>query len=225
MLQDWDFIDKELNTTIPQANRQKSGWNLEVIKMDAETRTGVFFDPKKKVTGTATLRECDCHDFNFSGNSPRKTFKPCMHIYRLAMELGLMETKYLDHAARRAEVGQHKRAETERLQQLGADLNEWGYWHQAIHNSGLQKNRQFRAYLIKYEEPGAISSERGSWVIHEYQVTLENCQCPDFLERRLPCKHIYAAAFDAGVALPLTFEEFRTARQKGEDIIFKYENA
>lgn len=225
MLQDWDFTDKELNSTTPQVNRQKSAQNLEVIEMDAETSIGVFFDPKRNVTSTATLRQCDCHDFNFSGNSRRKTFKPCMHICRLAMELDLMEAKYLDHASRRAQVGHRKRVETERLQQLGADPNEWGHWHKAIHNSGLQKNRQFRAYMIKYEEPGAITSDGGSWVIHEYQVSLENCQCPDFLERRLPCKHIYTAAFEVGVTLPLSFEEFQTARQEGEDIVFSYENA
>ena len=64
---------------------------------------GVFLDPKKETRNTASLTRCDCKDFNFSGNSPRKCFKPCMHIYRLAMELGLLEMKYEDSKAKDSE--------------------------------------------------------------------------------------------------------------------------
>ena len=91
MLGAWDFKDPLINSTTPQINRQKSARNLTVIMIDKPNTTGVFWDAKKGTRTTATLAKCDCKDFNFSGNASRKTFKPCMHIYRLAMELGLLE--------------------------------------------------------------------------------------------------------------------------------------
>src|SRR5512139_2119883 len=101
MLQDWDFADDPANSATALINRQKSARNLDILELDLETGMGIFYDPKRDVRSSCTLKCCDCHDFNFSGNSPRKTFKPCMHIYRLAIELGLIKEKYLDHAAQR----------------------------------------------------------------------------------------------------------------------------
>jgi hypothetical protein len=44
----------------------------------------------------------------------------------------------------------------------------------------------------------------------------------DFRDRKLPCKHIYAAALLAGVALPVTFAEFESAQKSGLDMIFDF---
>ena len=106
------------NSTTPQINRRKSARNLEVLQFDPSEPRAVFFDPKRGTRHTATLTECDCSDFNLAGTNPRKTFKPCMHIYRLAIELGLLEAKYLDHRARFALAGALSHEETHRLQQL-----------------------------------------------------------------------------------------------------------
>jgi len=221
MLQDWDFADESANSATAQINRQKSARNLDILELDLETGMGIFYDPKRDVGSSCTLKCCDCHDFNFSGNSPRKTFKPCMHIYRLAMELGLIKAKYFDHAAQRLLGTQKRHAETDRLKQLEPDKSQWGNWNKMIHESGIQKNRQYRAYGIKYEESNAI--QRGEpWTVYEYRVRLDRCNCPDFLERRLPCKHIYAVALESNIALPFSFEEYRTAREKGQDLIFAY---
>jgi len=221
MLQDWDFTDETLNSTTPQINRQKSVRNLEIVKLDSETGVGVLFDPKKNATNTASLKQCDCHNFGFVGKSPRKTFKPCMHIYRLAMELCLIEARNLDYAGKRAQLGQRKQAETDRLRQLERDREQWGQWNYAVHESRLQKNRQYRAYAIKHEESSAICFQGDHWVVHSYNVNLEHCQCGDFLDRRLPCKHIYVVALEAGISLPLSFDEYKAAREKGADIVFR----
>jgi hypothetical protein len=93
-LANWDFGDEKINSGTQQVNRQKSALNIEVIEIDKEGNTGVFSDKKNGIV-TATLSECECKDFNFIGNSPRKSFFPCMHIYRLAMELSLMEEKQI----------------------------------------------------------------------------------------------------------------------------------
>jgi len=71
-----------------------------------------------------------------------------MHIYRLAIELGLIEAKYLDRRARHALVPTLSREETQRLQRLAADPNQWGCWASEIHASGTQLNRQYRSYSI-----------------------------------------------------------------------------
>ena len=100
MLGNWNFEDEAANSTLQQVNRQKSARNLEILQFDPSEPCAVFLDAKHATKHTATLAHCDCADFNMAGASPRKVFKPCMHIYRLAMELGLIEAKYLDHAAR-----------------------------------------------------------------------------------------------------------------------------
>ena len=112
MLTNWNFQDEEANSTTQQINRQKSARNLEILQFDPSEPRAVFFDPKRNNRQIATLTQCDCNDFNLSGTSPRKTFKPCMHIYRLAIELGLIEAKYLDHQARFALAGALSREET-----------------------------------------------------------------------------------------------------------------
>ena len=53
----------------------------------------------------------------------------------------------------------------------------WGGWSPTIHADRKQKARCARA-----EEN------------RNYETTLSSCSCPDFAERRLPCKHIYNLA-------------------------------
>ena len=157
MLRNWDFRDPEANETLSQINRQKSAMNLLVASLDRDRRTGQFLDPKKGILVTASLERCECRDFGFAGNSARKSFRPCMHIYRLAMELGLMDVRFADHAARRAEdrdrIAEQRDIETARLRALPRDPKRWGRWHAAVHESGLQRNRQYRAYHLIEETP------------------------------------------------------------------------
>jgi len=224
MLGTWDFEDPLINSTTPQINRQKSARNLTIITIDMQNATGAFWDVKKGTGNNATLARCDCKDFNFSGNAPRKTFKPCMHIYRLAMELGLLEAKYEDHRAKEAIIVQQKQAETERLQALKPDLGFWGGWDRLVHEAGIQKNRQYRGYFIMHDEADEVKKVGNGWLIHEYYVTLEACECLDFITRLLPCKHIYAVALMCGITLPLTQEEFVATKNKGLGNVFSYEN-
>lgn len=195
-----------------------------IVTIDKQNATAIFWDVKKGTGNTATLARCDCKDFNFSGNAPRKTFKPCMHIYRLAMELGLLDAKYEDHRAKEARISQQKQEETERLQALKPDLGFWGRWNKLVHEADIQKNRQYRSYFIMNDEADEVQTVGNGWVIHEYYVTLESCECADFISRFLPCKHIYAAALVSGIALPLTKEEFVAAKDQGLENVFRYED-
>jgi hypothetical protein len=165
----------------------------------------------------ATLSESDCYDF-----SRLKLHKPCMHIYRLAIELGLIEAKYLDRDARHSLAVALSREETIRLQRFAPDPKGWGSWAPEIHSSGVQRNRQYRAYLIHEDEPDSVSNTTEGWFIHDYRVTLGSCACMDFLDRNLPCKHIYAAALNSKITLPFTYAEYETAKKQGLGIVFEF---
>ncbi|MEY2410626.1 MAG: hypothetical protein QOF48_3296 [Verrucomicrobiota bacterium] len=222
MLTQWSFQDDKANSTTPQINRQKSSRNLEVIQFDRSEPRGVFADPRNNIKHTATLTRCDCADFNFAGEHPRKVFKPCMHIYRLAIELGLLEAKYFDYRARFRMAGILSREETARLQKLPPDVAQWGNWNAEVHASGIQRNRQYRAYAIVNEEDNAISIVDKVWRIHGYKVRLDLCECMDFCDRRLPCKHIYAVALASELALRFGRNDYDAARKQGIEIVFEF---
>lgn len=228
MLKNWDFADEILNGTEGLINRQKSAGNLILLSLDEQTRTAVFLDREKKIQSSSSLASCDCRDFHFVGKSPRKTFQPCKHIYRLAMELGLLSPRYLDHDAREAlrqrGLGELKRCEDDRLHSLGRDATAWGGWPAAVHASGLQQNRQYRAYFIVDEDPESITGTGPTWRVREYTVSLAECECADFRDRRLPCKHVYAVALISGLTMPLSRRAYAEARQEGREVVFEFEN-
>jgi SWIM zinc finger len=220
MLINWNFQDEAANSTTPQINRQKSARNLEILQFDPSEPRAVFFDSKRNEKHTATLTQCDCNDF-----TRLKVPKPCMHIYRLAIELGLIEAKYLDRRARHALVPTLSREETQRLRLLAADPNQWGCWASEIHGFGTQLNRQYRAYSIYYDESGSVSKTADGWLIHGYSATLDYCACKDFFDRNLPCKHIYAAALDSKISLPLTYAGYDAARKQALEIVFEFRSS
>jgi predicted nucleic acid-binding Zn finger protein len=216
----WDFQDEAVNSTERQKDRQKSARNLVIIEIDPSVPRAEFSDPKRDNRHRATLNQCDCNDF-----TRLKVPKPCMHIYRLAIELGRLEAKYLDSEARAKEA--HKlflkrdREETQRLQRLPTDSKEWGYWALEIHATGPQRNRQYKGYSIYHVEHSLLKSAKG-WLKHDYSLTLEHCDCPDFFDRGLPCKHIYAAALASSISLQFTYAEFDAARKKSLERVFTF---
>jgi SWIM zinc finger len=135
--------------------------------------------------------------------------------------LRLIEAKYLDRHALSSFTSTLSSDETQRLRRLPPDLNEWGSWSSQIHVSGIQRNRQYRGYSIHHVECSILKTADG-WLIHEYGLTLENCACPDFVERKLPCKHIYAVALACNVVLPFTHTEFNAARKQGLNLVFEF---
>jgi len=145
-----------------------------------------------------------------------------MHIYRLAIELGLIDTIYLDHRARTAWAGPLSDLETKRLQRLPHDPTQWGGWAAEVHQSGIQENRQYRAYSIIYEEQHSVQRASSHHVVHNHAVQLSDCTCPDFSERQLPCKHIYAVALTSGIPLPFDYDSYQIAHREGLKIVFQF---
>lgn len=206
-LNQWDFSDQELNTKLQQVNRQKSALNLKIIDFDKDAGTGVFWD-KKNGEIKATLEECGCKDFNFAGRSPRKKFAPCMHIYRLAFEMEILKPVFFDsrESARRAEI--------KLLQEKRKDPSQWGEWKFTIHFYNIQRKRQVRAYDMENEHH-KINKQQKNGMIHGYNTTLNTCTCPDFKERKLPCKHIYCLALLLGIPLETTPSEYTNYKNEG----------
>lgn len=64
-------------------------------------------------------------------------------------------------------------------------------------------------------EPHDINIHNKSGLIHEYDTTLSTCTCPDFRERKLPCKHIYCLALLLGERLEISQSEYENYKEEG----------
>ena len=76
--------------------------------------------------------------------------------------------------------------------------------------------------MIYHDEHGAVRETAGGWRTHDYSATLDHCECPDFLNRKLPCKHIYAAALASKISVPFTDADYEAARNRGLEIVFEF---
>ena len=59
--------------------------------------------------------------------------------------------------------------------------------------------------------------------VHGYKVTLGGCGCLDFLDRKLPCKHIYAAALTSQIVLPFSDADYEAAKKQDLEIVFEFQ--
>lgn len=213
-LEDWDFKDPINEEKIGLINRQKSALMLDIVWIDYDTKIAEFANkkpkPGKDKTNTASPNECDCIDFKFTGKNLRKTLQPCMHIYRLAFELELLEPKHFSSARYVPLTEEEKEknrldrlAAMKRLQALPKDPEEWGAWSRLLHVDTTQQQRILRALDIKDNEPHTIEKNGEYWVVHDYGVSFEGCDCDDFRYRNLPCKHMYTAALASGINLEI----------------------
>lgn len=121
-----------------------------------------------------TLEGCNCRDHIF-----RKA--PCKHMYRLASELGLINLA--DYRTFIAD-----------------DQYYWGGWDALIHKHPDQKARKERLYEMCNNEV-VLHQQSKTAKIRSYSVSLNQCTCEDFQERKLPCKHIYRLAFELGLPI------------------------
>ena len=138
-----------------------------------------------------------------------------MHIYRLAMAFNLMKARYVDAKTRLASLTpeERRKEEAEILRRIPSDDAQWGSWNEKIHKHWSQKERQSRAYEIEYDKENIVDKERLCGIISFYQTTLSSCTCPDFEDRKLPCKHIYCLAHLLNIPLLVTREAFDEQRK------------
>ena len=79
----------------------------------------------------------------------------------------------------------------------------YDFWtNKDIHTTAGQVERQHRSQQVQL--PVLIDEKNKIYHIHgarknPYRVTLLSCDCKDYLERGLPCKHMYKLAFELGI--------------------------
>lgn len=81
-------------------------------------------------------------------------------------------------------------------------LKEWSNWDSSVHENEDQIIRQGRAKrdffnfaLNKDNETARFQGNKNPY----YDTSLKSCTCPDFQERKLPCKHVYKLAVELGI--------------------------
>lgn len=90
-----------------------------------------------------------------------------------------------------------------------------GNWTNELHSDfeqvkRIDSARKLKKHIIcldtekKYIEIQGSSKE-------PYVATLEKCTCPDFMFRRLPCKHMYCLAFELGLMEDLPVFDKKTS--------------
>lgn len=117
------------------------------------------------------------------------------------------------------EARQREKEENEQLIQEMADnfvIAKWTEWDESIHHADGQLDRIRRAVeslekkdisLLAYNPASGYARIRGT--SGYYLVNSHQCSCPDFRERRLPCKHMYYLAF----LLP-DYESYLTSEER-----------
>lgn len=81
-------------------------------------------------------------------------------------------------------------------------LKEWGSWENEVHIDEAQIARQGRAmnynFEFKVDKTTQTATFSSTTDIPYYTTSLSECNCYDFQERGLPCKHIYRLAVELG---------------------------
>ena len=209
----WDYGNVVIHVGSELDNRLKFASTLSVTYFDRELQQGSFYSLKTGVERFATLRECHCRDLAQRRKSPI----PCMHMLRLAMELGRMPWFVRSRLVSSIDGGLFvvKYIDEVKLREIPPDRSSWGNWSPDIHRSRTQQTRQLRGY--DYWVPGNIGRANpisaSLWIVagsfdvnKRYTVSLTFCSCPDYEKRELPCKHIYAVAIGMGCRLPISRE-------------------
>jgi len=75
----------------------------------------------------------------------------------------------------------------------------WNIWDPSIHEATGQYDRIKRSVdkyisILAYDPSYSIAKIKGTSGI--YLTSHERCSCPDYRKRRLPCKHMYALAYE-----------------------------
>lgn len=178
MLTDWDDWNYDVHCDEAQIIRQGRSLHYPfTFIIDDETQSAKFSSSSDLPYYDTTLRSCTCYDF-------QERQLPCKHIYRLAVELGVVEiVKRTSH---------HSTYDKERLDAI-RNSND-------IDNDPEQVKRQKSSIKctpleIDFENETAVFKGSGK---SPYTTTTTTCTCRDYFVRRLPCKHIYRLLTELG---------------------------
>lgn len=168
-LRDWNDWQKSTHEREDQILRQGRAMTYPfAFEINHKKEKGVFSSTTDLPYYETTLTNCTCYDF-------QERHLPCKHIYRLAVELGLIEI--FNRPSHNKELLAEVKA--------SSDIDKHPEQLKRIESS---KNVKCTPISIDYENQSAIFSGSGK---SPYLTTIDTCTCRDYFIRHLPCKHIY----------------------------------
>lgn len=179
-LREWPEWDQSLHENDDQVNRQ--GWAMTYpfsFEIGKGGRSATFSSTSDLPYYATTLSQCSCYDFQ-----NRKL--PCKHIYRLAVELGVIE------------IIKRPSFDKERLQTI-KDSNDIDSQPDQQKRIAKAKESGCTPSFVDRNARTAIFAGSGKT---PYTTTVDACTCRDYSVRRLPCKHIYRLRMELGCMSP-----------------------
>lgn len=179
ILADWPDWNYEIHNDKAQIERQSRAMNYPFsFEINKENNTAHFSSTSELPYYETSLTSCNCGDFE-------KRKLPCKHIYRLAVELGIIEI------INRKPGGYNE------------DVLAEIYASDDMNNHPEQLKRIKSAQSAK-TTPSSIDREKRTGIFpgsgkKPYETTLQSCTCRDFFVRGLPCKHIYRLKIELGL--------------------------
>ena len=167
LLKDWPDWDTSIHEDDAQIARQGRAMTYPcTFKVNKRKKTARFSSTTDLPYYDTSLEECTCYDF-------QERQLPCKHIYRLAVELGIIE------------IIKRPTFDKEKLEAIKSSED--------IDSTPDQLKRQKSAEkckLLSIDPETGVGIFAGSGKT-PYETTVDSCTCRDFFVRRLPCKHIY----------------------------------
>ena len=123
-----------------------------------------------------SLSSCNCYYF-------QEVKLPCKHMYRLAVELGLIEiiSRKHDKAFVKGQLDEIR------------DSDNVDAHPEQMKRQKSSMDKKCTPMEINHEAKTAVFSGSGK---KPYETTIEVCTCRDYFVRRLPCKHIYRLRYE-----------------------------
>lgn len=171
-IQNWSDWDYTIHEDPAQIDRQ--GWAMTYpfsFEINRDQQTAYFSSTSDLPYYDTSLHKCNCHDF-------QKRQLPCKHIYRLAVELGIIE---IIRRSSGSHVAKNLLDEIRNSEDIDSHPEQ-------VKRMKKAKDVKMAPISIDYVTQTAIFSGSGK---KPYETTVDSCTCRDYFVRRLPCKHIY----------------------------------
>lgn len=166
-LKEWPEWEDSVHSDDAQISRQGRSMTYPFsFVIDSDSKTARFSSTSDLPYYDTSLSQCNCYDF-------QDRHLPCKHMYRLAVELGVIEII--------------RRNSGNILEEIKASDDIDSHPEQ-IKRMEKAKGTKMSPVSIDYTEQTAIFAGSGK---KPYETTVTSCTCRDFFVRRLPCKHIY----------------------------------
>lgn len=173
-LKEWLEWDASVHSDDAQISRQGRATTYPfTFDIDTTSKTARFSSTSDLPYYDTSLSQCNCYDFQ--GRQ-----LPCKHMYRLAVELGVIEII-------RRKSGSGSATSKKLLEEVKASENVDAHPEQ-IKRMKSAKSAKMAPVSIDYMGQTALFAGSGK---KPYETTVDSCTCRDFFVRRLPCKHIY----------------------------------